>query len=133
MKQTNVWEYRDKSFTALSGGEKQHVLLAKALAQEPTVLLLDEPTNHLDIRHSMEVLDLLKHLQHANLLTILAILHDLNIASLYADYIGLLCNGELQGIYNGFKNEEKKDFSEVYEVHMEFQQHPRVAKNQIFL
>ncbi|MBD3107382.1 ABC transporter ATP-binding protein [Bacillus sp. AGMB 02131] len=133
MRQTNIWKYRDKSFTALSGGEKQRVLLAKALAQEPTVLLLDEPTNHLDIRHSMELLDLLKHLQHANQLTILAILHDLNIASLYADHICLLRTGELQGIYDGFKNEDKKDFSEVYEVQMEFQQHPKVAKNQIFL
>jgi len=133
MKQTNVWKYRDQSFTALSGGEKQRVLLAKALAQEPTVLLLDEPTNHLDIRHSMELLDLLKHLQCENQLTILAILHDLNIASLYADHIGLLRDGELQGIYNGFKNEHEKDFSEVYEVQMEFQQHPKVAKNQIFL
>ncbi len=133
MKQTNVWEYRNQSFAALSGGEKQRVLLAKALAQEPTVLLLDEPTNHLDIRHSMELLDLLKHLQCENQLTILAILHDLNIASLYADRIGLLRNGELQGIYNGFKNEHEKDFSDVYEVHMQFQQHPKVAKNQIFL
>ena len=133
MKQTNVWEYRNQSFAALSGGEKQRVLLAKALAQEPTVLLLDEPTNHLDIRHSMELLDLLKHLQCENQLTILAILHDLNIASLYADRIGLLRNGELQGIYNGFKNEHEKEFSDVYEVHMQFQQHPKVAKNQIFL
>lgn len=133
MKQTNVWNYRDQSFTALSGGEKQRVLLAKALAQEPTVLLLDEPTNHLDIRHSMELLDLLKRLQSENQMTIIAILHDLNIASLYADHIGLLRNGELQGIYNGFNNEDEKDFSEVYEVHMQFQQHPKVAKNQIFL
>ena len=133
MKQTNVWQYRDKSFVDLSGGEKQRVLLAKALAQEPTILLLDEPTNHLDIRHTMELLDLLKHLQCENQLTILAILHDLNIASLYADHIGLLRKGELQGTYNGFKNENKKDFSDVYKVNMHFQQHPEVAKNQIFL
>ncbi len=133
MKQTNVWEYRNQSFTALSGGEKQRVLLAKALAQEPTVLLLDEPTNHLDIRHSMELLDLLKHLQCENQLTILAILHDLNIASLYADHIGLLRDGELQGTYNGFQTEHEKDFSDVYEVSMQFRQHPEVAKNQIFL
>ncbi|MGM9929802.1 MAG: ABC transporter ATP-binding protein [Bacillus sp. (in: firmicutes)] len=133
MKQTNVWKYRHKPFTSLSGGEKQRVLLAKALAQEPAILLLDEPTNHLDVRHTMELLDLLKDLQCQNNLTILAILHDLNLASLYANQIGLLRDGQLQGMYNGFSRKHEQDFSAVYEVQMNFQEHPEVAKNQVFL
>ncbi|WP_052343654.1 ABC transporter ATP-binding protein [Bacillus massiliigorillae] len=133
MKQTQVWSFKDRPYNALSGGEKQRVLLAKALAQEPDLLLLDEPTNHLDVRHTMELLDLLKKLQLQTNLTIIAILHDLNLTSLYADGIGLLCGGELYGTYNGLLEENAKDFSEVYEVDMQFHSHPDVAKNQIFV
>ena len=85
--------YRKTQFRMISGGEKQRVLLAKALAQEPEVLLLDEPTNHLDIKHTFQMLDLLKEWQQTNGLTIFAILHDLNVASLYADRIALLHKG----------------------------------------
>ncbi|WP_019241289.1 MULTISPECIES: ABC transporter ATP-binding protein [Bacillus] len=133
MEQTKVWEFRHKIFGNLSGGEKQRVLLAKALAQEPKLLLLDEPTNHLDVRHSMELLDLLKNLQLKMNLTVFAILHDLNIASLYADSIALLNEGQLQGIYNGLLDENQEEFSDVYQVRMNFHPHPEVAKNQILI
>ena len=90
---TNVSQLRKAQFRMISGGEKQRVLLAKALAQEPEILLLDEPTNHLDIKHTFHMLDLLKERQQMKGLTIFAILHDLNVASLYADRIALLHNG----------------------------------------
>ena len=133
MEQTNVSYMRDQPFSSLSGGEKQRVLLAKALAQEPSILLLDEPTNHLDIRHTIELLDLLKQLQLENELTILAILHDLNVASLYADQVGLLCCGDLQGTYDGFRKQDEQSFSAAYGVDMHFQAHPYLAKNQVFV
>ena len=133
MQQTNVTYMKNQPFSSLSGGEKQRVLLAKALAQEPSILLLDEPTNHLDIRHTIELLDLLKQLQLNHNLTILAILHDLNIASLYADKIGLLRCGDLQGTYNGFDKQDEKQFSSVYGVEMNFQSHPQLARNQVFV
>jgi len=117
----------------LSGGEKQRVLLAKALAQQPKILLLDEPTNHLDIRHTLELLDLLKQLQEESGLTIMAILHDLNIASLYADQMGLLNGGHMQGIYEQFTPQNEKEFSEVYNVQIDFQVHPTIPKNQVVL
>ena len=90
---TNISQLRKAQFRMISGGEKQRVLLAKALAQEPEILLLDEPTNHLDIKHTFHMLDLLKERQQMMGLTIFAILHDLNVASLYADRIALLHNG----------------------------------------
>ncbi|WP_421857731.1 ABC transporter ATP-binding protein [Oricola sp.] len=78
-----------RTFATLSGGEKQRVMVARALAQEPSVLILDEPTNHLDIRHQLELLGLIRNLG----ITIVASLHDLNFASRYADDVIVLANG----------------------------------------
>ncbi|WP_203290207.1 ABC transporter ATP-binding protein [Metabacillus sp. cB07] len=133
MRQTAVWPYRNRPFHALSGGEKQRVLLAKALAQEPELLLLDEPTNHLDIKHTKELLELLKTLQKEMSLTILAILHDLNLASLYADQIALLNRGVLAGCYDGLKKENEQTFSDVYDLSLHFSSHPAAPKPHITL
>ena len=74
----------------LSGGERQRVMVARALAQEPSLLILDEPTNHLDIRHQLEVLELIQDLP----LTIVTSLHDLNLAASVCDAILLLQSGQ---------------------------------------
>ena len=74
----------------LSGGERQRVMVARALAQEPSLLILDEPTNHLDIRHQLEVLDIIQDLP----LTIVTSLHDLNLAATVCDAILLLQSGQ---------------------------------------
>lgn len=133
MRVTKVWDYRDTPFSTLSGGEKQRVLLAKALAQEPQILLLDEPTNHLDIRHTFEMLSQLKQWQETKGLTVLAILHDLNVASLYADRVALLSEGRLVeiGDVSLLKNEEQLE--KVYGVKAKAQYHPCLPKPQLFL
>lgn len=128
-----VDHYRYKAFTELSGGEKQRVLLAKALAQEPQVLLLDEPTNHLDIRHTFEMLNLLKEWQRKNELTVFAILHDLNVASLYADRIALLRNGQIVEIGSVHMLRKERQLEAVYGVKVSAGSHPQIAKPQLFL
>ena len=83
--------YRDRNFQSLSGGEKQRVVLARALTQSPKILILDEPTNHLDIRYRLEILSIIKDLQ----ITVLAALHDLSLAAQFCDYLYLMKQGEI--------------------------------------
>ncbi|CCH34433.1 ABC transporter ATP-binding protein [Actinosynnema sp. NPDC047251] len=78
-----------RSFLSLSGGERQRVLIARALAQEPNVLVLDEPTNHLDISHQLAVLALVRGLG----ITVLTVLHDLNLAAAYCDRLHVMDDG----------------------------------------
>ena len=89
----NLHELADRELSTLSGGERQRVMVARALAQEPTILILDEPTNHLDIRQQLETIKLLKDLQ----ITIVTSLHDLNIASSCCDDILLVKDGRSLG------------------------------------
>jgi iron complex transport system ATP-binding protein len=84
MELTNTWHLRDRLITELSGGEKQRVIVARALAQQPRLLLLDEPTSHLDIQHQLELLELLERLNKARGLTVIAVLHDLNLAARFS-------------------------------------------------
>lgn len=88
---TGVLHLADRRLDALSGGERQRAVVARALAQEPSVLLLDEPTNHLDVRYQYELLSLLRELR----LTTLVALHDLNLTAAYCDGVVLLSGGRV--------------------------------------
>lgn len=92
MREVGVWELRDRFLGQLSGGERQLVRLARALAQEPEVLLLDEPTNNLDIRHQVAFMEVLRRL-NATGKTVLMVVHDLNLAARYAGRIVALRDG----------------------------------------
>jgi iron complex transport system ATP-binding protein len=92
---TGLARLRDRRVTALSGGERRRVVLARALCQQPRVLLLDEPTAYLDLRYQTEVLHLVADLAHRDGLTVVMTLHDLNQAALYADRLALLSEGAL--------------------------------------
>ncbi|MFC1915052.1 heme ABC transporter ATP-binding protein [Chloroflexota bacterium] len=90
-----ISELRGRRFDELSGGERQKVILAMALAQQPELLLLDEPTTHLDIAHQIEILELVRSLNRERGLTVIAAMHDLNLASLYFDRLVLLKEGRI--------------------------------------
>ena len=91
----DVDSYSETPFNNLSGGEKQRVMLAMALAQEPEILLLDEPTSHLDIGHSSQLMKILRGLNREKNLTILLISHDINIAAKYSSRIILMKSGRI--------------------------------------
>ncbi len=82
-------------FDSLSSGEKQRVAVARALAQEPEVLLLDEPGAFLDIRHQVDLYDLLSEKARAEHLTVVSVLHDLNLAALYFDTVAMVAGGTI--------------------------------------
>jgi iron complex transport system ATP-binding protein len=90
--------HAQRDFHCLSGGEQQRVLLARAIAQEAELLILDEPTSSLDIRHQLGVMDAVRRLADRQRLSVLMVVHDLNLAARYADRIALMGPGRLQAI-----------------------------------
>lgn len=92
---TNTYYLKDRLINTLSGGEAQRILIAQALASMSPVLFLDEPVNHLDIKYQIEILDLIKKLQVPKNMTIVMVIHDLNLASMYCEEVILLKNGSL--------------------------------------
>ncbi|WP_252313316.1 ABC transporter ATP-binding protein [Sinobaca sp. H24] len=114
MQETRVESFADLPMETLSGGEKQRVLLARALAQEPQILLLDEPTNHLDISHQMNLLNTLREWTSAGKITVVAILHDLNMAAMFCDRLMLLDEGRDAGTGKPGTVLKKDKIEEVY-------------------
>ncbi|MEG3627840.1 ABC transporter ATP-binding protein [Streptomyces poriticola] len=117
----------DRPFDRLSGGERQRVLIARALAQQPSLLVLDEPTNHLDIRHQLEILGVLRGLPA----TVLVALHDLNLAAYYCDRLYVLRDGEVTASGTPADVLTPRMLAEVYGVASEVAVHPRTGTPQV--
>jgi iron complex transport system ATP-binding protein len=96
LSQVSASELRDRWMEQLSGGEKQRVILARALAQQPSLLLLDEPTQHLDIGGKVELLRRLRRLVDENRYTVVVVTHELNLAAEFSDRIVLLHRGKCE-------------------------------------
>ena len=121
---TGVAGLENRTFWELSQGEKQRVLIARALAQEPRVMLLDEPTSHLDINHQVEINELIRRLNLQRGLTVLHISHDLNLAAEYCHRIVLLHQGSVfsAGIPSEVITEE--NIRRVYETKVLVEKNP---------
>lgn len=91
----NIEEFAMRDINELSGGQQQKVFIARALTQEPDVLLLDEPTSNLDIRHQLEVMDIIKNIVREKGIAAIMAIHDLNLASRYADRILMMNSGKI--------------------------------------
>ncbi|MEC2070752.1 heme ABC transporter ATP-binding protein [Alkalihalophilus marmarensis] len=124
LRQTGTEGFKDIPLQSLSGGERQRVLLARALAQEPDILLLDEPTNHLDISYQMSLLNSLKQWSRDRGLTVIAVLHDLNMASLYCDRVLLLDEGQTIALNDPRNVMKKESLTDVYKTALECGEHP---------
>lgn len=117
----------DRAYAALSGGEKQRVLLARALAQRGGLLVLDEPTNHLDIGTQLDLMELIRGLG----VTVLAALHDLNLAAAYCDRVHVLHHGRLTASGPPTDVLTPRLMAEVFQVDAVFGRHPRTGRPQL--
>jgi iron complex transport system ATP-binding protein len=128
-----IGELCGRRFDELSGGERQKVILAMALAQQPKLLLLDEPTVHLDITHQVEILDLVRRLNAEQGITVVASMHDLNLAALYFDRLILLKQGRViaDGVPDSVVTEKR--IKEVFSATVRVESHPVIGVPQIVI
>ncbi len=128
----NVMQFRKRPVNSLSSGERQRVVLARALAQEPAILLLDEPTSHLDLHHQNAIMELLKKLNSEGM-SVIIVNHDLNLACLYCQRLVLMHEGCIysEGAPESLINVET--LKRVYRTEVKIIQHPHKNVPQIFL
>ena len=120
IKKVGMENYAHRSFSTLSGGEKQRIILARALAQQPQMLILDEPTNHLDIKYQLQILSIVKSLG----IGVLAALHDLSLAAMYCNKLYVLKDGKVvtSGVPNKILTPEL--VRDVYEIECDIKENP---------
>jgi iron complex transport system ATP-binding protein len=133
MEATETLSLTDRYLHELSGGEKQRVMIARALAQEAEILLLDEPAAFLDLKHQVRAFELMRRLNRERGLTIVAALHDLNLAALFFPRLVMLCEGKIfrDGSAGNVLNEE--NIREVYGIAVRVEMDAAQKKPQIFL
>lgn len=116
--------FEERSFSSLSGGEQQRVILARALAQQTECMILDEPTNHLDIKYQLQIMDIVKGLG----LTVAAAIHDLNIAALYCDRLIAIKQGQVVGLGTPRELLTEEFIYDLYEVRSTVSIHPDTGR-----
>ncbi|NLZ94136.1 MAG: heme ABC transporter ATP-binding protein [Firmicutes bacterium] len=130
---TGCSHLKDRYITELSGGERQRVMIARALAQQPKVLLLDEPTSHLDIGYQQEILDLVKRLSTTEGITVVAVLHDLNLAAYYCHELVLVQQGKILACGLPTEVVTAENIEKVYGTRVLVSPHPVFGTPQVSL
>lgn len=126
-------ELQDRSLQFLSGGERQRVALGKVMAQQPQLLLLDEPTTYLDIGYQIQMMDRVKAWQNETNMTVVAVLHDLNLAAIYCDRMLMIHNGKVARIGTPSEIIQSQLIEQVYGTTPIIVEHPLHKLPQIIL
>lgn len=130
---TRTGHLADRLVQELSGGEKQRVLLARALSQQPEFLLLDEPTLHLDIGFQVELLRLVQQLARRELYAVALVTHELNLAAEFADSVLLLHQGRMLRLGTPAEVFERDLLEQVFETELEVFFHPETGRPRVVL
>lgn len=131
MEATNTEIFRGRLYNELSGGERQRVILARAIAQQPRVILLDEPTSALDIHHQIEVMELIARLNREEHMTVLAVLHDINMAARFCRRIVMLRDGTVTADGTPEEVVNRKNMEELYAMKLMVRENPLFHKPEI--
>ena len=127
LEKVNMGGFAQRSFSTLSGGEQQRVILARALAQKTQCLILDEPTNHLDIKYQLQLMDIVRSLR----LTVVSAIHDLNIAAMYCNKLFVLQNGRIIAFGPPKQVLTREFIRQVYEVEAKLYTDPETGQMHI--
>ena len=112
----NLGHLKNRILADLSGGEKQRTVLARGLAQDTGALLLDEPTSNMDIRHALATMTELQRLAHSDKRTVIAVLHDLNLAARFCDRVTMLADGTVHASDIARETLTPKNIETVFQV-----------------
>jgi len=126
MEITNTEHLAERPIDEISGGERQRVIIARALAQQPKILLLDEPTLHLDINHQLDILELAKELARKNKLVVVLVSHDINLSSRYSDKLVLLQSGKIFAIGKPEEVITKENMRDIYNIEVEMNYNSKI-------
>ena len=118
LKLVDIFDLKECLLNEISGGQRQRAFLALALAQETEIIILDEPTNYLDINHQIKFLKILKDLQLKKNLTIITVLHDLNLTARFSDNIAALKKGVLFEVGNPKDVLNKENIKDIFDINV---------------
>lgn len=133
LKRMGLASLADRALDRLSGGQRQRVALAKVMVQEPQILLLDEPTTYLDLRYQLEFMELLAEWRQETGVTIIAVLHDLNLAAQFCDDLLVLKDGMIEGLGASVELLTEERIRRVYTVEPVMLPHPDSGVPQLLL
>ena len=131
MQKTNIIEFADRYINTMSGGERQRVIIARALAQTPDIILLDEPTLHLDINNQFEILDLVKKLSDEEGLTVVIVSHDLPMVVRYCDRIVMLKDHKIFAIGTPEEVLTSENMEAIFNVDAVFEKDEKTGQNTV--
>lgn len=131
MKMTNTDVFRNRPYNELSGGERQRVILARAITQQPEIILLDEPTSALDLHHQIEVMELIRELNEKEHITVVAVLHDINLASRFCSRIVILKDGRVKADGTPQQIVNREEMEALYNMKLLVKNNPLLEKPEI--